>query len=410
MLALIFARPAKAVEFVISDPVVSGLELTLSASISASSNYYLQGLLRSQSSSKYFGETQNNRGDWVDYLSSPEKEYIVSNFYLTDIKDATWSGQLKLRFKLDDQSYLGPGPYDLKLRRYTGNSTSSAGESNTLVINLTVPLPTPSPTPTPTPTPTPSPSPSPSPSPTQTSTPTPKPPAPSVVLKDELGSVPPAGTVAGESIEIDLSGFGTSPVPSGEPTLQGQSLPAQAGSQGPTLNKSRAKTALLVGSGLLILSVSGYFGYRKYLVIKGPDLEGWAQPRRGGGCQTLRYTQYMKKYLVWIFPLGWAILIWRLTTTSQIIVTEEYLLQNILMMGAHFTFFGVQSILIYLSLPQFFVFSSNVAVVLTSLYGAIVEFRQFSVPGRSADPMDWILDTLGAITFIFILKRLSKLN
>lgn len=116
----------------------------------------------------------------------------------------------------------------------------------------------------------------------------------------------------------------------------------------------------------------------------------------------------MKKYLSWILTLAWAILIWRLTTTAQIVVTEEYLLQNILMMGAHFTFFGVQSILIYLSLPQYFVFNSNVAVVLTSLYGALVEFRQLTVPGRSADPMDWILDTLGAITFLLALKKLQS--
>ena len=49
----------------------------------------------------------------------------------------------------------------------------------------------------------------------------------------------------------------------------------------------------------------------------------------------------MKKYFTWIATLGWALLIWRLTTTAQIVVTEEFLLQNILMMGAHFTFFGI---------------------------------------------------------------------
>jgi hypothetical protein len=116
----------------------------------------------------------------------------------------------------------------------------------------------------------------------------------------------------------------------------------------------------------------------------------------------------MKKYLVWILPIAWALLIWRLTTTSQIVVTEEYLLQNILMMGAHFTFFGIQSALIYLALPPYLVFNTNIAVVLTSLYGALVELRQFSVPGRSADPMDWILDTAGAITFLLVLKKLQS--
>lgn len=245
---LLFPAHVIAIDLTIKDPIVANLEITLNASLSASSNYYLQGTLRSQSSSKYFGETQNNKSDWIDYISSPEKEYITSNFFVTDVKNATWSGTLKLRYKTDDPNYLGPGTYDLKLRRFTGNSSSSAGESNTLSVNLTGIIPTP----------TPSPSPSPSPSPTSPPTPTPTPrPSPIPSLSPSiypLASVS-TGTVAGESTEINLSGFGISPSPS----LQGQS------SQVPTLNKSRAKTALLAGSGLILISLASFFGYRKYL-------------------------------------------------------------------------------------------------------------------------------------------------
>lgn len=247
---LLFPAHVIAIDLTIKDPIVSNLEITVNASLSASSNYYLQGTLRSQSSSKYFGETQNNKGDWIDYISSPEKEYITSNFFMTDVKNATWSGTLKLRYKTDDPNYLGPGTYDLKLRRFTGGSTSSAGESNTLSVNLTGIIPTP----------TPSPSPSPSPSPTSTPTPTPTPtPKPSPSPKPSL-SPSPEGEVAGTSAaQINLSGFGISPTPSEEPSLRGQS------SQAPTLNKSRAKTALLAGSGLILISLASFFGYRKYL-------------------------------------------------------------------------------------------------------------------------------------------------
>lgn len=250
-LVILSCQSVSAIDFNIHDPVVSGLEISLIASISASSNYYLQGTLRSQSSSKYFSETQNNKGDWIDYISSPEKEYISSNFFVTDVKNATWSGMVKLRFKLDDPNYLGPGAYDLKLRRFTGNSNNSAGDSNTLAINLTVPLPTPTPSPSPTPTPTPTSSPTPHPSPS----PSPK------LSPSPLLSPSPEGEVAGVA-DIDLSGYGASPSPL--PTLQGQSLPAQAGSQGPILNHSRLKTILMIGSGLIILSIAGFFGYRKY--------------------------------------------------------------------------------------------------------------------------------------------------
>ena len=144
---LFSADQVSSIDFSIKDPIVNNLEVTLSASLSATSNYYLQGTLRSESSSKYFGETRNIKGDWIDYTSSPEKEYITSNFFVTDVQNATWSGQLNLRFKIDDPNYLGPGSYDLKLRRFTGGSSSSAGESNTLTINLTTSLPTPTPCP-----------------------------------------------------------------------------------------------------------------------------------------------------------------------------------------------------------------------------------------------------------------------
>jgi VanZ family protein len=37
-----------------------------------------------------------------------------------------------------------------------------------------------------------------------------------------------------------------------------------------------------------------------------------------------------------------------------------------------------------------------VAVLLASAYGATDEVHQSFVPGRSADPLDWVADTLGA--------------
>jgi VanZ family protein len=38
------------------------------------------------------------------------------------------------------------------------------------------------------------------------------------------------------------------------------------------------------------------------------------------------------------------------------------------------------------------------AVVLASLYGVTDEFHQLFVAGRNSDPMDWLVDTAGAMT------------
>lgn len=256
---LILSLPvtARAVDLVINNVLIDNLTITIDASLSATTNYYLQGVLRSASSSKYFGETKNNRGDWIDYISSPEKEFIASNFFLTDVQNASWSGQISLRFKADDPNYFGPGTYDLKIRRFTGNSTNSAGESNTLTLTLSAPLPVPSPSPTPTPTPTPSPTPSPTPTtPTLTPSPTPKPslkPSPTPSPSPDL-SPPREGSVEGEV--IDLSAFAP-------PTLPNSPMPTST-PKSLTLRTDRVKNILLIGGGLVLLSLSCYFGYRKY--------------------------------------------------------------------------------------------------------------------------------------------------
>lgn len=111
----------------------------------------------------------------------------------------------------------------------------------------------------------------------------------------------------------------------------------------------------------------------------------------------------MKKFYLWILTIAWALLIWRLTTTPQIVLTNNSLLQSFLMIFAHFTFFGVQAMFLFLALR------TNIsALILSSAYGLIIELTQRTIPGRSADLLDWILDTLGAITFLFILKKLQS--
>jgi hypothetical protein len=257
-----FSR-AHAIDFTIHDATVSANTISLTTELTNATttncpdnNCYLQGTLRSVTSSKFFGETLNNIGTWVDYVTSPDPDFVKSNLYQIVIQNSGWQGIINMLFKLDDANYYGPGDYELTLNRYTGKSTTgSNAKSNTLNIHLAETMPSPSPSPTPSPS-------SPLPA-TPTSTPTPTPtPTPKPSIKPSPSPSPPKeedreGTVAGVTTEINLSGFGVSPSP--KPSVEAVK---------PTLNRSRAKTALLVGLGLVLVSVASFFGYRKYLVSK----------------------------------------------------------------------------------------------------------------------------------------------
>jgi len=254
-LLFLYVAPAHAVELTISNPTISGTEIEVDTYFANSSDNYLQGTLRAVGSSYYFGQTQNNNSNWIDYVSSPDASYITGNFFVTDIQDASWSGKIRLRFASDDPQYKGPGDYELKLRRFTGGSSNSAGDSNMLIISLSEPTPTPTPTATTTSTSTPTPTPTPTPTLAPSPTPSPKP-SPKSAKPTPSPSDDPEGTVAGvhvDSVELALGDSSPTPSPSSSP-----------GPTSLTLNRDRARVALFVGAGLIVLSVGGFFGYRKW--------------------------------------------------------------------------------------------------------------------------------------------------
>ena len=146
------------ISFTISNPVREGdyyiVDTTLSGISTASA--YVFGVFTNTASPNYFGSTWGQKESWVGYQSF-SKDFIVSNFPILQ-KDNLQKIWIKPNYL--DSGYKGPGEYFLKLRRYTGGSDNSAGDSNTLIVNLTESLPTPTVTPTHSPTPTKSPTPS----------------------------------------------------------------------------------------------------------------------------------------------------------------------------------------------------------------------------------------------------------
>ncbi len=185
-----FSPSVLAMEFVISNATVSSDNIIavdiamneVSVINCPSGKCYLQGFLSKKEASKYFGFTENTKGDWIAYQPKPEKAFIVNNYLACEIVEAACHVVGRMKFNHDDPKYEGPGEYEVKFARYTGESDNKAGEyTNALTINLAVATPASTQTPTSGPTYTPTPVPIETPIPTNTPTsrptrtPTPKP-------------------------------------------------------------------------------------------------------------------------------------------------------------------------------------------------------------------------------------------
>lgn len=121
------------------------------------------------------------------------------------------------------------------------------------------------------------------------------------------------------------------------------------------------------------------------------------------------YTLRMKKLLLWTATFSWAYLIIYLTSIPSPKVTDDYLISFIISSGVHFFLFGVQAILLYFSLPKKILTLSRtvVSITLCSLFGLWGELHQLTLQSRTADPIDWAVDTLGAIIFLGILIKIT---
>lgn len=191
----LFVDPSFAsVDFQISNPTLIGDYYTVDASLSgiSSTSAFIQAMFTHTSSTDYFGFTWGQQEEWVPY-QTPNKEFITSKLpiILRDKLQKIW-----IRPDFSDRGYKGPGEYFLRLRRFTGQSDSPAGDpSNSLTVSLSAPVPVSSPSITESPSLTPTPSVLVSIPPTHTPTPTSLPPtrtptptaiktaAPTVVIK-----------------------------------------------------------------------------------------------------------------------------------------------------------------------------------------------------------------------------------
>lgn len=188
---------AEKTDFYIFQINISGLEKTACKSKIC----YLQGMFSENvSRAKNFGYTFGPN-DWFPYTSSPEKEYINTNFIPFETSpEGSWEGKIWLKPDKDHAGYKGPGKYLAKVKRYINdeNTNPATDDINELLVDINEPIPTPTqevitetptptsttaPTTTPTNTPTATPTPSKTPSPTKTPTPNQVTPNPSPSLR-----------------------------------------------------------------------------------------------------------------------------------------------------------------------------------------------------------------------------------
>lgn len=122
------------------------LDVTLSG-VEENSEYFIRGAFFPADTSKYFGFTLNNLGEWNNSATA------FTNFY-----KIVGNQTAQIQFRFDEQSphFSGSGTYNFKIGRYTPGGSLTWSEQNPAELLLVAP-PTPTPTVTPQPSFTPTP-------------------------------------------------------------------------------------------------------------------------------------------------------------------------------------------------------------------------------------------------------------
>lgn len=180
-LGLIFPKSIFAISFTLSAPQVDNKNITFNATLSDVTNQncptgkcYFQGMITKKDKTEYFGFTKNNAGELKAYVSSPSPDFIKNNFLYCEPVDNSCNLTVSMSFNHDDPKYDGPGEYIVKMKRYTGESSSESFADNDLSVELSLATPTPTSSPTSSPSPSPTPSPTSTPTLSKTPSPTPK--------------------------------------------------------------------------------------------------------------------------------------------------------------------------------------------------------------------------------------------
>ena len=114
--------------------------------------------------------------------------------------------------------------------------------------------------------------------------------------------------------------------------------------------------------------------------------------------ETIRPTKL--RLLPWLAVGGWMAVIFTMSSLSGSQVPGRF--------GSlgHFGEYAILGALLVVALtsPK----RAVLAVALASAYGVTDELHQLFVPGRMSDPVDWLVDTLGAIVGVYVATRIYR--
>lgn len=120
-----------------------------------------------------------------------------------------------------------------------------------------------------------------------------------------------------------------------------------------------------------------------------------------------------KTLYLWLPVLTWSVVIFLFSNRSSIHTTDFYLGDFILKKSAHLLEYGMFSTLIYRALINSGVDKKKamwVAVLVCFMYGASDEYHQSFIAGRTPTVRDVLIDTSGALIFVYgIIRNIKKM-
>jgi VanZ family protein len=106
--------------------------------------------------------------------------------------------------------------------------------------------------------------------------------------------------------------------------------------------------------------------------------------------------------LVWLPVLVWAALIFAVSSIPSLnsgLGTWDFALRK----GAHMTEYAILAVLLWRAVGR-----EAPALALASAYAVTDEFHQTFVAGRHGSPIDWAIDTAGALIGLGLLRWLAR--